>query len=103
MDADGVISAGDLDFREFSSKLVRKVVFLQLEFSAKGAEDRYGRHKIDDFGSIARHFLTELKDGTLTETSLREMNARLSAIFPKFTIPDETTFRAKFGTRLLKR
>ena len=38
--ADGVISAGELDYKDFSSHLVRLVIYLQLEFSKDGADER---------------------------------------------------------------
>ncbi len=81
--ADGIISAGELDYRDFSSPLVRKVVFLQNEFSQEARLEKYDGDKVQEFHTEARHFLTELKDGTLTESDSREFSKRLKAIFPK--------------------
>jgi hypothetical protein len=81
--SDGFISAGELDYNEFSSQLVRTVIYLQLKFSKDGVEDRYDKRKLDDFRMLARRFLTDLKDGTLTEASHRNASEQLKSIFPK--------------------
>jgi hypothetical protein len=85
--ADGVIDAGELDHREFSSELVRKVIYLQREFSSKEACARYDEEKVDGFRALARHFLTELKDGSLTSESTREVSRHLKNNFPKLQMP----------------
>lgn len=93
--ADGIISAGELDYNEFSSLLVRKVIYLQLELSKDGAEERYDKEKVDDFRGLARHFLTELKDGTLTQTSQCEVGRQLKIIFPKLHFPKTSRKRPR--------
>lgn len=99
VDADEMINAGELDYKDFTSRLVRKVIFLQKEFSKSDADDRYERNVLESFGGLARHFLTELKDGTLTQASERETSKKLNAIFPKFNVPNGTAFSAKYSTR----
>lgn len=103
LEADEMIRAGELDFKDFSSRLVRKVIFLQKELSRKGADDCYERQVLEAFGGLARHFLTELKDGTLTQASEKEASKKLNAIFPRFNAPNEAVFRAKFSTRTPKK
>lgn len=85
--ADGIIPAGELDYHEFSAPLVKWVVYCQFEFSKEGAEDRYDKEKVDGFRGVARHFLTELKDGTLTEAGKREASRHLKNIFPRMRTP----------------
>ncbi len=85
--ADGVIDAGELDHREFSSELVRKVIYLQREFSSAQTSPHYDEEKIDGFRGLARHFLTELKDGTLTTGGTNELSRHLKSNFPKLKMP----------------
>ena len=85
--ADGIIYPGELDYRDFSSHLVRKVIYLQFRLSNDEAVEHYGEQKVGAFRVIARHFLTEIKDGLLTETGQREVSRQLKAIFPRLHLP----------------
>ncbi len=88
--ADGMIRTGELSYLEFSSKLVRKVIYMQLTFSKPGAEERYDQKKVEQFRLIARHFLTQLKDGALTEADQQQVSKQLKAIFPRIRTPKAT-------------
>src|SRR3989344_4682778 len=93
--SDGFISAGELDYREFSSPLVRTMVYLQLKLSKDGVEERYEKRKLDDFRALARRFLTELKDGTLTEESHHNASKQLKALFPRLKTPKSSGKKLK--------
>lgn len=85
--ADGDIRAGELSYEDFSSQLVRKVIYFQLELSKEKVRDRYDEKKLEKFRLLSRHFLMQLKDGTLTEADQREVSRELKAIFPRFHTP----------------
>ncbi len=89
-EADGFISAGELSYQEFSSQLVRKVVYFQLELSKEKVRDRYDEKKVEKFRLLARHFLAQLKDGLLTEAEQKETSKQLKVIFPRFHTPKTT-------------
>ena len=89
-EADGLISAGELSYEEFSSQLVRKVIYFQLELSKEKVRDRYDEKKVEKFRLLARHFLAQLKDGLLTEVEQQQVSKQLKAIFPRFHTPKAT-------------
>ncbi len=89
-EADGFISAGELGYHEFSSPLVRKIIYLQLKFSKEGVSERYDEKKVEKFRLLARRFLTQLKDGLLTEAGQRQVSKELKAIFPRHHTPKST-------------
>lgn len=84
--AEGIINAGELDYRSFASPTVRKAVFLQLELSKPEAVTRYGRDVTEAFRKKTKRFLTDLKDGTLTAESQRMLEKEIKAQFPKLAI-----------------
>ena len=86
-EADGFISAGELSYEEFSSQLVRKVIYFQLELSKEKVRDRYDEKKVEKFRLLARHFLAQLKDGLLTEAEQQQVSKQLKTIFPRFHTP----------------
>lgn len=86
-EAEGMISAGELDYKEFSSPVVRKVVFMQLELTKKGFHRLYGEREVETFRSTARHFLTGVKDGSITSADQREMSKQLKESFPEVVFP----------------
>lgn len=86
-DADELIVAGELNYNDFSSPLARKVIFLQHELSVKGSFENKDENKAADFRSRTKRFLTELKDGSLTEADCAELSRRLKHAFPKLVLP----------------
>ncbi len=87
LEADGVIDAGELNYKEFACPTVRKVIYLQREFSAHDAEERYDPKEIEGFRGMAKHFLTEVKDKTMTATGLQNFARELRYNFPKLKVP----------------
>jgi hypothetical protein len=85
--ADGVIDAGELNYKDFSNSTVRKVIYLQREFSMPKAEERYDPKEIEGFRSMAKHFLSSLKDEDLSQKTLEGMEQELKRNFPKLKVP----------------
>ena len=85
-EADGLISAGELNYGDFSTPIVRKVVYLQNVFLQETITARYDDEKISEFRTMAKHFLTELKDGALTDFDRRQMGQNLNS-FPRLNVP----------------
>jgi len=87
-DAEELIDAGDLNFTDFTSPLVRKVIYLQKELSkSSGRPQDYDERNVDDFRNRTKRFLTDLKDGAVTDGECREISKRMKATFPKFQLP----------------
>lgn len=87
-DADELIVAGELDYRDFSSPLAKRVVYLQRELSkSSGTPENYDEKKVADFRNRTKRFLTDLKDGSLTDSDCRDLNRRIKAGFPKLKLP----------------
>ncbi|GEM_PF-5550278 len=90
-DSDELINAGELDFEDFSSPLAKKVIYLQKELSkASGTPQNYDEKKVIDFRNRTKRFLTDLKDGTLTEHECTDLNKRIKSVFPKLKLPKAT-------------
>ncbi len=81
--ADQLIMVGDLDYRDFKSPIVRKAVQMQHEYSTKAAKDTYDRDSLAATMSLIKQFLTELKNGGLTEASRHAYAVQLRAATPK--------------------
>ena len=86
-EADELISAGELDFRDFSSPLARKVIFLQHELSTKGSPESLDERKALDFRNRTKRFLTGLKDGSLTKHECSELARKIKHAYPKMSLP----------------
>ncbi|HIH20829.1 TPA: hypothetical protein HA244_06180 [Candidatus Micrarchaeota archaeon] len=89
--ADGIIYPGELDYRDYSSQLVRKILFLQLKFSKEGSGENYDSKKVDAFKALARQVLTEVMNGMLTEISQREASRKLKDLFPRLHTPKSSS------------
>lgn len=87
-DADELIVAGELDFRDFSSPLAKRVIYLQRELSkSAGTPENYDEKKVADFRNRTKRFLTDLKDGSLTDSECKDINRKMKADFPKLKLP----------------
>ncbi len=84
--AEGIVNAGELNYKDFATPSIRKAVFLQLELSKPEATVLYGRDKTEEFRKKVKRFLTDLKDGNLSEQAQRAFSKEVKNGFPKLTV-----------------